>query len=258
MHAKAMINHNAFGRFILGVIVFNAILIGLSTYHKSPLLHTLEWVCIWIFVAEIVLKFYARESTAAFFKNGWNIFDIIVVGSAFVPNITTMATLLRILRVFRVLRLVDGLPELRLIVTVLVKSLTSMVYVGLLMFISFYIYAVMGVELFGKTQPGEFGNLQEAFFTLFRMLTCDAWIDLRKAGLEHGNYWLVTGYHVSWIMISTFLLINLVVGAVLNNYQTVHDMEKMKETCNGDLDGRIAELSRELSQLLQQKLSQNA
>jgi voltage-gated sodium channel len=255
MNAKAMINNNMFGKFILGVIVFNATLIGISTYEPYPILYTLEWICIWIFVVEIGLKFYARESTAAFFKSGWNIFDIIVVGSAFVPNITTIATLLRILRVFRVLRLVDGLPELRLIVTVLIKSLTSMAYIALLMFISFYIYAVMGVELFGKFQPAEFGNLQETFFTLFRILTCDAWAELRGACLAHGNYWVVTAYFVSWVMISTFLLINLVVGAVLNNYQMVHEKEKMKGMSPESVDHRIAELSKELSELLQHKLS---
>ncbi len=255
MNAKAMINHNTFGKIILGVIVFNATLIGISTYEPYPILYTLEWICIWIFVAEIGLKFYARESTEAYFKSGWNIFDIIVVGSAFVPNITTIATLLRILRVFRVLRLVDGLPELRLIVTVLMKSLTSMTYIALLMFISFYIYAVMGVELFGEAQPVEFGNLQESFFTLFRILTCDAWAELRGACLEHGNYWAVTAYFVSWVTISTFLLINLVVGAVLNNYQIVHEKEKMKNMTPESVDQRIAELSKELSELLQHKLS---
>ena len=77
---------------------------------------------------------------------------------------------------------------------------------------------------------------------------------MRGACLEHGNYWVVTAYFVSWVMISTFLLINLVVGAVLNNYQVVHEKEKMKAMSDVDLDVRIAELSRELSQLLQQKL----
>jgi voltage-gated sodium channel len=254
MNAKAMINHSAFGKAILGVIIFNAVLIGISTYEPYPILHTLEWICIWIFVIEIALKFYARESSGAYFRNGWNIFDMVVVGSAFVPDITTIATLLRVLRVFRVLRLVDGLAELRLIVTVLIQSLSSMAYIALLMFICFYIYAVMGVEMFGKVLPSEFGNLQESFFTLFRVLTCDAWAELRGAGLEHGNYWVVTAYFVSWVMISTFLLINLVVGAVLNNYQTVHEKEKMKDLSAEDVDQRIAELSRELSQLLQHKL----
>ena len=67
----------------------------------------------------------------------------------------------------------------------------------------------------------EYGTLHEAFFSLFRSLTCEDWTDLRYDGLPHGNYWIVTVYHVSWIMLSTFLLINLVVGAVLNNYQEV-------------------------------------
>ena len=85
-------------------------LIGASTYHRLPVFKTIEWVCIWIFVAELALKFYARKGLQVF-TSGWNIFDIIVVGSAFLPNISTFATLLRVLRVFRVLRLVDGLAD---------------------------------------------------------------------------------------------------------------------------------------------------
>jgi voltage-gated sodium channel len=265
MNVKAVINSNVFGRAILGVILFNALLIGVSTYGYTPqvqpylgLIHTLEWVCIWIFVAELTLKFYARKDTRSFFSNRWNIFDILVVGSAFVPNISTIATLLRVLRVFRVLRLVDGLRELRLIVTVLIRSLSSMVYIALLMFICFYIYGVLGVELFRAGQPNEYGSLHEAFFSLFRSLTCEDWTDLRYNGLPHGNYWIVTVFHVSWIMISTFLLINLVVGAVLNNYQEAHASERQK--CKAEapetLDSRIAALSRELNELLEQKLNQ--
>ena len=259
MDIKAAINSNAFGRIILGVILFNALLIGASTYHKVPLFRTLEWVCIWIFVVEIALKFYARESTAAYFKNGWNVFDIIVVGSALVPNISTIATLLRVLRVFRILRLVDGLEELRLIVNVLIRSLKSMMYIALLMFICFYIYAVLGVELFGAGQPAEYGTLHEAFFSLFRSLTCEDWTDLRYNGLPYGNYWVVTVFHVTWIMISTFLLINLVVGAVLNNYQEAHtqELKKQQEAEPESLDKKIAQLSKELNQLLEQKLAQS-
>lgn len=260
MNIKRIINSNGFSRFILAVIIFNALIIGASTYHRLPIFHTLEWICIWIFVVEIVLKFYARESTKKFFSSGWNVFDIIVVGSAFVPNISTIATLLRILRVFRVLRLIDGLEELRLIVGVLVRSLTSMMYIGLLMFICFYIYAVMGVELFGVAQPKEYGTLHEAFFSLFRSLTCEDWTDLRYAGLAHGNYWIVTTFHVTWIMISTFLLINLVVGAVLNNYQEAHNREvtKQSEVDSESLDQRIAKLSKELNELLEQRLREGS
>lgn len=259
MNTKAIINSNAFARTILGVILFNAVLIGASTYHSPPIFKTLEWVCIWIFVLELALKFYARQSTAAFFKNGWNVFDLIVVGSAFIPNISTVATLLRVLRVFRILRLVDGLEELRLIVNVLIRSLKSMMYIALLMFICFYIYAVLGVELFGIGQPMEYGTLHESFFSLFRSLTCEDWTDLRYEGLPHGNYWAVTIYHVTWIMISTFLLINLVVGAVLNNYQEAHTQEikKKQEAEPESLDSKIAQLSKELNQLLEQKLSQS-
>lgn len=264
MDFKAIINSPVFGRVILGVIIFNALLIGLTTYDHVPwvgnnfsTIKTLEWICIWIFVVELALKFYARKSTKDFFSSGWNIFDIIVVGSAFIPKISTIATLLRVLRVFRVLRLIDGLDELRLIVSVLIRSLSSMVYIALLMVICFYIYAVLGVELFSTGQPENYGTLHEAFFSLFRSLTCEDWTDLRYEGLPHRNYWVVTIFHVTWIMIGTFLLINLVVGAILNNYQEVHETEKKRDVPPETLDARIAEATRELNKLLEQKLRES-
>lgn len=255
MSVRAIVNSPWFAWSILGVIVFNAILIGISTYVTYPIVRTLEWICVWIFVVEILLKFYARDSSKAFFTDGWNIFDIVIVGAAFVPNIAGASTVLRILRVFRVFRLVKTVSELRLIVEVLVRSVRSMAYIAILMFICFYVYAVMGVELFGKTQPEHYGTLHEAFFSLFRSLTAEDWTDLRYAGLEHSDYWLVTGFHVTWILLATFLLINLVVGAVINNYHEVQEIQKHERSTASELDKRIIELSGELQALLKAKVA---
>jgi voltage-gated sodium channel len=249
MSVKQLVDHPVFTWGVLGVIAFNAVLIGIGTYFESPVLGTLEWMCVWIFVIEIALKFYARTSTKEFFFDGWNLFDLVIVGSAFVPNISGAATVLRVLRIFRILRLVKGIDELRLIVNVLVRSLQSMAYIALLMFICFYVYAIVAVELFGPTQA-EYATLHEAFFSLFRSLTAEDWTDLRYDGVAQSNYWLVTAFHVSWVILATFLLINLVVGAIINNYQEVQEIEKHSKSNASEIDKRIIEISQELNELL--------
>jgi len=178
-----------FGHFIMLVILINAVIIGIDTYIDSPWLHFVEQVCLWIFVIEIALKYTFRYSTREYFADGWNIFDIVIVGAAFVPEIDSLATVLRVARVFRVLRLVKTIPELRVIVNVLIRSMISMSYIALLMAIVFFIYGVIGVQLFGEKQP-EFATLHESLFTLFRALTAEDWTDVRYDGIdEHGyNY----------------------------------------------------------------------
>ena len=183
-----------FNAFIVAVIVLNAVLIGLSTYVSDATalgaITLLENVCVGIYLVEIALRFVVRESSNAFFRDGWNIFDLVIVVAALVPASNGVGPILRILRVFRVLRLVKTIPELRLIVNVLVRSIASMKYVSLLAVILFYVYAVIGVKLFGTDgspmQP-YFASIHEAFFSLFRILTGDDWTQMRYE-LVQGGY----------------------------------------------------------------------
>jgi voltage-gated sodium channel len=171
-----------------------------------------------------------------------------------------MGPILRVVRVLRVFRLVRSIPELRLIVTVLLRSIVSMKYIALLGGVVFYIYAVVGVQLFAGHLPA-YATLHEAFFTLFRVLTGDNWTDLRYGLREAVDgtaqaplAWKATAYHVSWIIVSTFLLINLIVGAVLNNYQEVQEIEKSRRAiASGEVDlsdERLRALVDELGRVL--------
>lgn len=249
-----IVNAEWFQSVILGVILFNAVLVGWQTYEPDA-----AWipvaldVCLWIFVAELVTKLVAAIGTGRireFFKDGWNIFDIVVVLGSFLPDAGAMAVVARVLRVLRVFRLVRSIPELRLIVTVLAKSIVSMKYITLLAAIIIYIYAVLGVKFFGGSMK-EYATLHEAMFTLFRVLTGDNWTDLRYAFADQPSPWKSTAYHVSWIIVSTFLLINLIVGAVLNNYQEVQEVEKAKRETLDTSDRRLRELADEMQRILQ-------
>lgn len=258
MNIRKLVQSAPFNNFIVAVILVNAVLIGLSTYLTDAtalrVIAGIEMVCVVIYLVEIALRFKARDSTAAFFRDGWNIFDIVIIIAALIPASNGIGPVLRILRVFRVLRLVKTIPELRLIVTVLLRSVVSMKYVALLATILFYVYAVIGVKLFGSDghpmQP-HFASIHEACFTLFRILTGDDWTQMRyelaQAGHPLGAF---TAFQVSWIVVATFLLVNLIVGAVINNYQKVQDIEEHRSLAPDTSERRLRELVRELDAIL--------
>jgi len=258
MRIRRIVESATFNNFVVAVIVLNAVLIGLSTYLTDATslraIAAIETICIGIFVVEIILRFLARESTATFFRNGWNIFDLVIIVAALIPASNGIGTVLRILRVFRVLRLIKTIPELRLIVDVLLRSVASMKYVALLAVILFYVYAVIGVKLFGgdgHPMRPYFTSIHEACFTLFRILTGDDWTQMRyelaQAGQPLGAF---TAFQVSWIVVATFLLVNLIVGAVINNYQKVQDIEHHRLLAPDTSERRVRELVRELDAIL--------
>ena len=255
---RRVVESARFNAFIVVVIVLNALVIGLSTYVSEPAalraIGLIETLCIGIFLVEIVLRFLARDSTAAFFRDGWNVFDLVIVAAALVPASNSIGPILRILRVFRVLRLVKTIPELRLIVNVLVRSVASMKYVALLALIFFYVYAVIGVKMFGgdghPMQP-HFASIHEAFFTLFRILTADDWTQMRYELAQSGrSVASFTAFQVSWILVATFLLVNLIVGAVINNYQKVQEIEQHRSLAPDTSEARLRTLVCELDAIL--------
>lgn len=258
MNIRTLVQSSAFNRFIIGVILANAFLIGLSTYLTNPdwqrAIAALEWICVIIYAVEILLRFHARESFTSFFRDGWNVFDLLIVLAAFVPAANGVGPVLRILRVFRVLRLVKTIPELRLIVNVLLRSIASMKYVALLAAILFYVYAVIGVKLFGAPDHPMypyFGSIHEACFTLFRILTGDDWTQMRYELAESGRP--LTGFtvfQVSWILVATFLLVNLIVGAVINNYQKVQEIEQHRLLAPDTSERRLRELVAEFDAIV--------
>ncbi|MDZ4830356.1 MAG: ion transporter [Phycisphaerae bacterium] len=258
MRIRQLVESAAFNNGVVVVIVLNAVLIGLSTYFTDDVtlsvVAALETICVAVFVVEIALRFQARDSAAAFFRNGWNVFDLVIVIAALIPASSGVGPILRILRVFRVLRLVKTIPELRLIVDVLLRSVASMKYVALLAAILFYVYAVIGVKLFGGAghpmQP-YFSSIHEACFTLFRILTGDDWTQMRYELAQTGQPLLAfTAFQVTWIIVATFLLVNLIVGAVINNYQKVQEIEQHRLLAPDTSERRLRELVRELDAIL--------
>jgi voltage-gated sodium channel len=258
MTIRKLVQSAVFNNFIIAVILLNAVLIGLSTYLTDAtalrVIAGIEALCLVVYLVEIVLRFIARDSARAFFRDGWNIFDIVIVVAALIPASNGIGPVLRILRVFRVLRLVKTIPELRMIVNVLIRSVASMKYVALLATILFYVYAVIGVKLFGgdgHPMRPYFSSVHEACFTLFRILTGDDWTQMRYELAQAGHPLAAfTAFQVTWIIVATFLLVNLIVGAVINNYQKVQDIEDHRVLAPDTSEQRLHELVRELDAIL--------
>ena len=247
---------------IMGVIIFNAILLGLETSKTvmatfGPLILMLDAICLGIFVTELILKLIAYRF--AFFKSGWNIFDFIVVAIALMPS-TGGLSVLRALRILRVLRLISVAPQLRRVVEGFVSALPGMGSVFLLMGMMFYIGAVMATKLFGAgcelctpEQAAQFdewfGTLGRSLYSLFQIMTLESWsMGIVRPVLEVYPYaWL---FFVPFIMVTTFAVVNLLVGLIVNSMQDAHAAEANAATDDyrGEVLQRLKDIEKKLAE----------
>jgi len=254
------VNTNTFNQISLYVVLFNSLLIGLSTYFiDNPAIIYMEHLCVGFFIFELVFRWVGKKDVKSFFKDGWNIFDIIIIISTFIPNVGAYSSIFRVLRALRIFKICNKYKELDMIIKVLIKSVCSLAYISILMAIFFYVYSIIGFELFKNIQPDQFGTLHESCFTLFQSITGDDWGNLRNDAIEKGgNYYIVTIYHLSWMIVGVFLLLNLLLGAVMNNYEEVRK-ETEVETIMADgltLDEEIYIASQKLNALMKKKFDE--
>ena len=211
----------AFEYFIIAVILLNGALLGVST---SPALGERfgDWiqvayqVALGVFIAEALAKMFAASPRGfGYFRDGWNIFDFLVIVFALIPATGQFAMIARLARLLRVLRLISTIRDLRLIVAALVRSIPSVGHVMMLMGIIVYIYAIMGYHLFSETDPESWGSLGAATLTLFNIITLEGWTDVMYAAMEtHPLAWI---YFVSFVIVGTFVVINLFIAIIINN-----------------------------------------
>ncbi len=203
---------------VIAIILLSALTIGAKTYDLPPLaersLGFLDTAITLFFLLEILFRFAACPDKRRFFRDGWNIFDTLVVIGSLIPLDNSQAVLLgRLLRVFRVLRLVSVVPELRFLINSLLKAIPRMGYIALLMFIIFYIYAAVGSMLFAEVDETLWGDVAIAMLTLFRVATFEDWTDVMYATME--AYPLSWFYYLTFIFLTAFIFLNMMVGAVL-------------------------------------------
>lgn len=227
----AVVDQRAVQNFILGVILFNAAILGLETSKTAmemagPLIVTLDKICLAIFVVEIGAKLTARGP--GFFKRGWNIFDFVIVGISLIPAAQGLSVL-RALRILRLLRVLSVTPSLRRVVEGLMSALPGMGSVFLLTGLIFYIAAVMATKLFGEMFPEWFGTLGLSAYSLFQIMTLESWsMGIVRPVMEVYPY--AWAFFVPFILVTTFAVVNLVVGLIVNSMQDAHHEEDVEKT----------------------------
>ncbi len=203
-------------RVVLGLIILNAITLGLETSKElmqahGDLLHRIDDILLGIFTVELLARIIVKRS--AFLRDPWSIFDALVIGIALLPT-TGALSVLRALRVLRVLRLITALPSLKRVVSGLIGAFPGMGAITLLMVLIYYVFAVMGAKLFAADAPEQFGTLGMTAYTLFQVMTFDDWSSgVVKPLMEKHPYAVV--YFVLFILLSAFMMLNLFIGVVV-------------------------------------------
>lgn len=209
--------HPVTERVVLVLIVVNAVTLGLETSPSvmerfGALLVALDRAILTVFVAELAARILVYRTR--FLRDPWSLFDLFVVGIALVP-VTESLSVLRALRILRVLRLISVVPSLRRVVGGLIAALPGMASILLLLCLIFYVFSVMGAKLFGPTHPDLFGGLPRTAYTLFQVMTFDDWsAGIVKPLME--DYPLAWLFFVVFIMVSTFMALNLFIGVVVS------------------------------------------
>jgi voltage-gated sodium channel len=264
---QKVVTSKSFNRIILTLIVLSGLLVGLETYPQFGITTSIgqsillvQDIILGIFVLEIAVKIIAYGSKPwRYFQNPWNVFDFCIVAISLLP-VGRFAVVFRMARLLRVLRLFTALPRLQILVTALLRSIPSLGYVGILLLLHFYIYAVMGSFLFSHNDPIRFGNLQKSMMTLFQVLTLEGWNDVLNTQMlgsdaTYDEEWrelagparhsqpqpaAAAAYFVSFIMLGTMIMLNLFTGVIIGS------MEEARDYCSGkaadEVEDRIKEL----------------
>ena len=247
-----------FELFVISVIVLSALVIGAKTYAMPQSVlqafAILDTAITIFFLIELIVRMIAEGHLRRFFRQGWNVFDFIIVVASLIPVEESEAALLgRLLRIFRVLRLVSVIPELRVLLNAFLQAIPRMGYVALLMFLVFYIYGAIGSMLFQTINPELWTNITVSMLTLFRVATFEDWTDVMYETMA--VYPLSWVFYLTFIFIVAFVFLNMMIGIVLDTLQREHEpppdpAEKPMQM----IDQRLLTMTQQLQRLEQQML----
>ena len=264
---RSIIETPRFSWFIAVLLVINAIILGLETddtlmAHYRILLKTADHVILGIFVVEIIAKLYVQHFS--FFRQGWNVFDFIIIGVSLIPTVGPFA-MLRTLRIFRVLRLVSVVPKMRRVVAALLSAIPGMASILAVLLVIFYIASVLTTQLFGHADDPVlqelFGSVGDSMFTLFQLMTLEGWVqDIAAPTMAlFPHSWL---FFVLFIIVTTFAVLNLFIGIIVDAMNTLHEEEGSEErslihddkmAALHDIKQEIAEMRALLEELREKK-----
>ena len=230
-HARALVEQKGFQRLVIVLIVFNAITLGLETSARlmasyGDVLHVLDRATLAVFVAELLLRIYGYGWR--FFTDPWSVFDLLVIGVALVPAAGPLSVL-RALRILRALRLISAVPSMRRVVSGLLAAVPGMASVASLLALVIFVAGVMATKLFGAIAPVYFGDLGTTLFTLFQIMTGEAWPDIAREVMAAAPLaWI---FFVIYILVSSFAVLNLFIAVVVSGMedQVAGDLAEAEE-----------------------------
>jgi voltage-gated sodium channel len=257
-----LIESNLFTLVITALILMNAITLGLETDQSitaryGGLLHWIDRIILVLFSIELLLKFYVYRFR--FFRSGWNLFDLAIVGIAWAPTSGTL-TVLRALRILRVLRLISVVPQLRRVVSAIGHSIPGMVSVVGVLGLIFYVASVLATKLFG-TYPDPnmqewFGSIGASAYTLFQIMTLESWsMGVVRPTMELFPW--AWSFFIPFIIITSFAVLNFFIGIIVDSMQIVQKQEEtISDEENKHITMREYKLLKEQLDLLTTKLGE--
>ena len=262
---RGIVDSSVFQLVITVCIIVACLLVGMQVEPSikanadlMTFLDSMDYVITIIFTIEVVLKFVACSvHPLNFFKDNWNRFDFLIVAAAWSGSKDLV--LLRIVRLLRVLKMVKSVPELRMHVEALVKGLDSITYIGLIMFLAFYIMGIVGIIMFAENDPWHFANIHLAMITLFRCATMEDWTDvmyINQFGCDKYGYdgtawngrparhecvkptawgfWSVA-YFVLFVLVASLVLLNLFIGVITASMETSKKEMEAEQKMQGEV-----------------------
>jgi len=218
---------------IFGVILLNAVVLGLDTYDSiatewGDTLFLLNEIFLGIFIIEILIRIAAYGNRPQdYFKQGWNIFDFVVVFAVFIPGVRENALLLRLVRLLRVVRVISIFPDLRVLVSGMGRALRPIAAMGALTVLFLFFYGMIGVQLFGEELPERWDNIGTAMLTLFTVLTLEGWNEILFTAQEVTRFAWV--FFVSFVLIGSFLVINVLIAIIITSVEEAREAERAEE-----------------------------
>jgi voltage-gated sodium channel len=229
-------------RAIVALVILNAATLGLETVpaamqRHGELLVAVDRGLLAVFVAELAVKLFAFGGR--FFRSGWNVFDLAVVGIALLPTAGALSVL-RALRVLRILRVVSAVPKLRFMVEALARSVPGIGSIALLLGLFFYVFAVMATKLYGAAFPHWFGSLGVSLFSLFQVMTLEGWVDIaREVMTQRPAAWV---FFVLFILLATFTVLNLFIGMIVKAMEDSPSSQEVQRELASEMGALRAEV----------------
>ena len=256
---KNIIENKYFITFITSVIIINAITLGLETSPNikteyGVILSLIDKLALTIFTIELLAKIAVYK--LRFFKDGWNIFDFLIVAVSLIPA-SGPFSVLRAFRIFRTLRLLSIVPSMKRIIQAIFISIPGILSVGTILILIFYISSVLTTTFFGERFYEWFGSVGKSMYTLFQIMTLESWSMgiVRPVMKEFPLAWL---FFVPFILVTTFAVLNLFIGIIVDAMQQISKDDSNEEIKSElDIQKKIISMEiqlKEISKLLNKKI----